>query len=165
MDVWPDHHIALNKPYYLAAAVKLATETVPGVVTFYLKDLSNDDEPLLIAKVPHKIAAGFGTKLPMTLGTRGKTGAGFDGMIDDVRISDAALGVDQLLFTREGTNKNTVGFWQFEPKPNVFRDAAGNGLDIRPAAAGPSAARDANKDAWADFCHVLLNASEFLYVE
>jgi Protein of unknown function (DUF1549)/Protein of unknown function (DUF1553)/Planctomycete cytochrome C/Concanavalin A-like lectin/glucanases superfamily len=165
--VFSDQHVSLNKPYYLAAAVTLADGSKPGQVAFYLKDLSNDDEPLLTAKVPHAISGGFANTTPMTIGNRGPgTGAGFDGLIDDIRISHSPLGVDQLLFTREGTNAKTIGYWQFEAKPNVFRDASGHGYDIRPAAsATPGAPRDVHKAALADLCHVLLNASEFLYVE
>jgi Protein of unknown function (DUF1553)/Protein of unknown function (DUF1549)/Planctomycete cytochrome C len=165
--VFSDQHVALNKPYYFAAAVRLASKDAPGSITFYLKDLSNDDEPLLTAKLPHAIVGGFDHKKPMTLGRRGASaGADFDGLLDDVRLSGVALGVDELLFTREGINKHTLGYWQFEPKPGVFVDGSGHGLDIRPADAKPSAGpRDARQTAWADFCHVLLNSSEFLYVE
>src|SRR5262249_44807223 len=113
--VFSDQHIQLNKPYYLAASVRLATGKEKGLVTFYLKDLSNDDEPLLIAKVPHAISAGIANEHPMTIGNRGRPlDGGFDGLLDDVRLSETAMGVDQLLFTHEGTNKHTVGYWQFE---------------------------------------------------
>ncbi len=58
--VFSDQHIQLERPYYAAAAVSLASPTRgPGSVTFYLKDLSNDDEPLLIAKVPHTIQGAW----------------------------------------------------------------------------------------------------------
>ncbi len=164
--VFSDQHVALNKPYYLAAAVTLAKGKEPGQVVFHLKDLSNDDEPLLTAKVAHSIVGGFENKLPMTIGSRGLKGeSGFDGLVDDVRVSTTALGVDQLLFTREGTNKNTIGYWQFEAKPNVFRDGSGHGYDIRPVAIAGKGPRDVSKAAWIDLCHVLLNSSEFLYVE
>jgi hypothetical protein len=163
--VFSDQHIALNKPYYVAAAVKLATATEPGLITFYVKDLSNDDEPLLTAKVKHAITGGLANNQPLVLGNRGKGTAGFDGLLDDVRLSDTALGVDQLLFTHEGTNRHTVGYWQFEAKPDVFRDATGHGLDIKPAPPSAASARNLQKAAWNDLCHVLLNASEFLYVE
>jgi uncharacterized protein DUF1549/uncharacterized protein DUF1553/cytochrome c/concanavalin A-like lectin/glucanase superfamily protein len=163
--IFSDQHIQLNKPYYVAASVQLATGGKPGAVTFYVKDLSNDDEPLLVAKVEHTITGGFANKLPLTIGGRSsKNDAFFDGLVDDVRLSDGALGVGQLLFTAEGVSRSTVGYWQFEAKPDVFRDASGNGLDIQPAA---RARRDVDtrKAALADFCHVLLNASEFLYVD
>lgn len=164
--IFSDQHIALNKPYYVAASVKLATAKEPGMVHFYLKDLSNDDEPLLTAKVPHSIVGELANNQPFTIGARGaRASGGFDGLVDDVRLSDTALGVEQLLFTNEGTNKHTVGYWQFEAKPSVFRDSAGHGLDIRPGSSAATGPRDLHRQAWNDLCHVLLNASEFLYVE
>jgi hypothetical protein len=164
--VFSDQTLTLNKPYYLGAAVTLAKEKQPGQVLFYLKDLSNDDEPLVVTKVEHKIVAGYANKQPLTIGNRGpKKEAGFDGLIDDVRLSDAALGVEQILFTREGTNKHTMGFWQFEAKPNVFRDASPNHFDIRATTTTGTGVQDVLQAAWIDLCHVLLNASEFFYVE
>lgn len=138
----------------------------PGSVTFFVKDLSNDDEPLLIAVVPHNVTGGLGNQQPLGIGNLSTgTRSFFDGLIDDVRLSDAALGVDQLLFTNEATNRNTVGFWQFEAKPDVFADSSGHALNIQPA--GSSGQRDINvqEAALADFCHVLFNSSELLYVE
>ncbi len=165
--IFSDQHVSMSKPYYLAAAVRLATKESPGTVTFYLKDLANDDEPLLTAKIEHAITGGFQHQEPMTLGRRGvKPGADFDGLIDDIRLSKSALNVDDLLFTREGTNEQTVGYWQFEAKPGVFLDSSGHDLNIKPAGARPSeAVLNRRQTAWADFCHILLNSSEFLYVE
>ena len=165
--VFADHHVALNKPYYLAVAVTLARGQTPGQVTFSLKDLSNDDEPLLVATVPHAITGGLGNALPFTIGVRSapKADAGFDGLLDDVRLSDAALPADQLLYTREGTGPTTAGYWRFEAKPGVFKDTSPLGRDIRPATVKTVVAQDTRQAAWADLCHVLLNASEFLYVE
>jgi hypothetical protein len=164
--IFSDHHVALNKPYYLAASIKLAKGNEPGSATFFLKDLSNDDEQLQSAKLSHKIVGGIDNKQPMTIGSRGAEGqAGFDGLIDDVRLSSSALEVADLLFTREGTNNHTVGYWQFESKPGVFRDGSGHGYDIKPPSAVAAAARDPKTAAWVDLCHVLLNSSEFLYVE
>lgn len=164
--IFSDQHISLDKPYYIAAAVKLAEDGKPGEVSFYVKDLSNDDEPLLVAKVNHTITGGYASKNPFTIG--GRTGQGqsfFDGLIDDVRLSNKALGVDQILFTSETLNKHVVGYWQFEAKPDVFRDATGHGLDIRPSATFAKTKVDVRKTALMDFCHILLNSNEFLYVE
>ncbi len=164
--IFSDQHIALNKPYYIAASVTLATGKAPGSVLFYVKDLSNDDEPLLSAKIEHPVTGEFGEKQPLTLGSRGPKGAsGFDGLMDDIRLSTGALEVDQLLFTREGANKATVGYWQFEAKPSAFKDSSGHGFDIRALAPVEKGTRDVAKLAWIDLCHVLLNSSEFLYVE
>jgi hypothetical protein len=163
--IFSDQHIALDKPYYLAAAVTFADKK-PGAVTFYVKDLSNDDEPLLVAKVSHQIRSGINNDAPLTLGSLGtNSGSFFDGMLDNVRYSDAALDVDQLLFTDEGVGSKTVGYWQFETKPDVFADASGHGLNIEPVSATKHRHVNLEQAALIDFCHVLLNASEFLYVE
>ncbi|MFN4259708.1 MAG: DUF1549 domain-containing protein [Gemmataceae bacterium] len=162
--IFSDQHIELNKPYYVAASVKLAGNE-PGSVTFYVKDLSNDDEPLLTARVTHAITGGFANRLPMTLGGRQAAKSGlFDGLIDDVRLSETALGVEHLLFTAEGVNRHTIGYWPFEAKPNVFHDASGNGLDIQTTSRASSQI-DPRRAALADFCQVLLNSNEFLYVD
>jgi len=155
----------LNKPYYVAASIRLARDGKPGSVTFSLKDLSNDDEPLLVATVPHAVTGGFGNRLPLILGGRGGAKDSlFDGLIDDVRLSDAALDTGQLLYTSEANSNRTVGYWQFEPKPDVFRDSSGNGLAIRPLVRTRGGV-DPRRAALEDFCHVLLNTSEFLYTE
>jgi hypothetical protein len=134
-------------------------------VTFVLKDLSNDDDPAQVETVSNRIKGGLENDLPLTLGGRsGKSPAGFDGLIDDVRLSASALRVEELLLNRDGPHPTTVGYWTFENKPDVFRDASGQGRDLRPARK-PGLPIDPRKAAWADFCHVLFNASEFLYVE
>ena len=147
--------------------MELATKQKKGAVTFYLKDLSNDDEPLLVARVPHTITGGLKNDIPLTIGGRsGGSPSGFDGLVDDVRLSAGALDVDQLLFTHEGVGKQTVGYWQFEPRPDVLGDTSGNGLALRRAdRPGATRGTDPRRQAWVDLCHVLFNASEFLYVE
>jgi hypothetical protein len=117
-------------------------------------------------KLTHNIVGGIDNNEPLVLGARGLKGqSGFDGLIDDIRLSESALETADLLFTREGTNKHTVGYWQFESKPGVFRDGSGHGYDIHPPNPADVGPRDIRKAAWADFCHILLNSSEFLYVE
>ena len=76
-----------------------------------------------------------------------------------MRLSDAALGVDQLLFTNEGVNKHTIGYWQFEAKPDVFRDSTGHGHDIKPGGTFAATKVDTRQAALLDFCHVLLNSN------
>ncbi|HEX3869253.1 MAG TPA: LamG-like jellyroll fold domain-containing protein, partial [Pirellulales bacterium] len=163
--IFSDQHIEIDKPYYLAAAVRFG-KTKPGKVTFYVKDLSNDDEPLLTATVPHNLVEGVKNDEPLGLGGLGSGTRGFfDGLLDSVRLSSGALGVDDLLFTDESLESSTVGYWQFEMKPDVFADSSGHGLNIQPRGAGKARHVNVEQAAWIDFCHVLLNSSEFLYVE
>ncbi|NBY02481.1 MAG: DUF1553 domain-containing protein [Planctomycetes bacterium] len=164
--IFSDQHIALNKPYYISCAFTPATKTAKGLATFFLKDLSNDDEPLLVSKVEHSIQGEFTNNLPLTIGSvYGTNNGNFDGLIDDIRLSNTALGVDQLLFTREGLGKQTIGYWQFESKPDVFRDASDNHLNIRISGNTSTIKSDSQNNAWIDLCQILLNSSEFLYVE
>jgi len=164
--IFSDQVLALAKPYSVAASVKLATASAPGEVTFYVKDLSNDDEPLSIAKVPHKITSGFANPLSLSIGGRAGKGGGFDGMIDDVRLSTGALKQDDLLLGAEASvNPATVGLWQFESKPSSYKDASKHANDIQPKPSGAKAAATTRASAMADLCHVLLNANEFVYVD
>jgi hypothetical protein len=164
--IFSDQHIALNKPYYIGCAFTTATKSSRGTATFFLKDLSNDDEPLLISKVEHSIIGEFSNELPLTIGALHSNNNGnFDGLIDDIRLSNAPLEVDQLLFTREGLGKQTIGYWQFESKPDVLRDVSEHNLHIQISGKTNASKSDAQNNSWTDFCQVLLNSSEFLYVE
>ncbi len=160
-------HIDLNKPYYVGVAVDLDNPGENGV-TFYAKDLSNDEEPLQKDQAFHKIV-----KIPPPAGRftiggpDGKLARTWDGLIDDVRLSSAALRENQLLLTSDRVLKETVGFWQFEPNPGMLKDSTGHGLHLirDGVAANVAAPQDVRVLALVDFCQVLLNASEFLYVD
>jgi len=158
-------HIGLGKPYYVAISVDM-DKTADQGVTFYAKDLSNDEEPLYKDTAIHKIV-----KLPppagrFTIGAPdGKLGRSWDGLIDDVRLSAGVLRENQLLLTSDRVLKETVGFWQFEPNPGILDDSAPLKLTlVRDGGAGPGA-RNVRQAALVDFCQVLLNANEFLYVD
>ncbi|MEM6366396.1 MAG: DUF1553 domain-containing protein, partial [Planctomycetota bacterium] len=168
--IFSDQHIELNVPYYAAASVQLAKPGQPGEVTFYLKDLSNDDEPLHIASIPHQLTGGFENPSPFTFGRiSGTRAAPFDGLIDDVRLTSVALPQDQILYTIESENDATVGYWQFESDPGVrVNSVRANSsdhtlsIDAHGEATVPWSASQA---AFVDWCHVLLNSNEFLYID
>jgi hypothetical protein len=161
-------NIELNKPYFVAVSVRQA-DTGPRGVTFYAKDLSNDDETLQSSESSHdvvRIPSGRGLFAVGGRGDRGFAGL-WDGLIDDVRLSGAALTSAQLLLNAEQPTATTVGYWEFEPRSGVFQDASKHGLHL--AAGGAKIAKpsadDPIRQAWIDFCHVLLNANEFIYVD
>jgi hypothetical protein len=84
-------------------------------------------------------------------------------LIDDVRLSSQALKPDELLLARETSREGTVGYWRFE-EADPLKDSSPNGCNVRPEVS-PAAASDAATAALVDFCHVLLNSNEFLYVD
>ena len=163
-----DQNIKLNTPYFLAAAVSLPANGKPAEVTFYVKDLTNDDEVMQVAKIQGDLSGSFSNMEPFTLGNRssvpGKDG-GFDGMLDSVRLSSIALPAKDLLYTNERLNEHTLGYWPFELKPDVFQDVSGHKHDIAPAASVSTSQVDTRATARRDLCHLLLNTNEFLYVE
>jgi len=139
-------------------------------VTFYAKDLSNDDELMQVSKVTTKLVKLPDHRGPLTIGggddkAKERT---WDGLIDDVRISTGILAVERFLLTAEAVTDRTCGFWRFEQAPGFFQDSSPNGLHIaavKPAAKKSEAVSDPRFAALADFCQVLLNANEFLYVD
>jgi mono/diheme cytochrome c family protein len=157
-------HIELGKPFFVAAAVRLGDVSDKGV-TFYAKDLSNDDEPMQIAQVAHTVTTGIASDAAVTIGARAPHGTHlFDGLIDDVRISRTALPSERLLLADERASEQTAAWWKFEPDPGVYADSSGHGNAIVPRIiATPS--EDPKMSALVDFCHVLLNTNEFLYVD
>lgn len=165
--------IEMNKPYFVAAAVRFATRESPGEVTFSIKDLSNDDEPLLVDKVPSNLVAIPANPHPVSLGGRCSADpSGFHGALDDVRLSAGQLQTGDLLFTSEDPSPKTLGFWRFENKAGALHDSSGNehGLSIRWPGPVQSTAKGTGEmsgaeRAFAAFCHVLLNSTEFLYLE
>ncbi|MFO0811399.1 MAG: DUF1553 domain-containing protein [Gemmataceae bacterium] len=164
-------HVGLNKPYFVAAAVTLAKDGKPGSVSFHVKDMANDDEPMQSATLATKLTAlpakGRG---PLCLGSvDGPKSRSWDGLIDDVRLSRGALATEKLLLNSDGVTNATAGYWQFEAA-GPMKDATSHRLDLtletaKPVKTTPPTKEEAAAAAWADLCHVLLNANEFLYVD
>jgi len=155
-----DLRVELHKTFYLAASVKIADTSAAGI-TFYLRDLTDPDAPLRTANVPHKTTGGYHSTLPLTLG--GRDGHGWDGLIDEIRISKAALTKEQILLSDPDLKTNVVADWRFDETPGVLKDSAGYQPDLT-RGVKPRVAKTLD-NVLIDFCHVLLNANEFLYVE
>jgi len=154
-------HLDLNRPYYIGVTIRFDEPGEAGV-TFYVKDLSDNDAPLQEMGVRHKVVGPIVSPASLVIGGRdGTTKHTWHGLIDDVRLSNGIVERDQLLLEREGTIPSVVGYWRFEA-PNFFADATDRGLALLPPDAIES---DDDATALADFCHVLLNTNELLYVE
>ena len=159
--------IEMNKPYYVAAAVRYANKNGPGEVAFTLKDLANDDEPLLHDRVATSLTAVRAAAQSIQLGGKGTDReSSFHGVIDDVRLSAGALDDQGLLYSNEDVKPSALGFWRFENKTGTMRDSSGKGRDLAVGMVKVAApeAKTANAPL-AALCHALLNSSEFLYVE
>ena len=117
-----------------------------------------------ITRVKHRVTANHQSNLPLVIGAREpEKGVVWDGLVDDLRLSSVAFKASHLLVNQETAVDGVVGFWRFE-EPNFFKDSSPNGHNIRSDIA-PTSGADARTAALIDFCHLLFNANEFLYVD
>src|SRR5688500_12197360 len=151
--------VELNRPYFIAASVDVSDGTERGI-TYYSKDLSNDDEPLQITRATHKNTMAIRAMANFTIGGRDtQTHHTWDGLIDDVRLSNSVLRPEQLLLTSESVDETTMGFWRFESPATYYKDASPRAHDIRTRLMPAGPPTDPRTAALIDFCHVLLNAN------
>jgi len=158
--------IEMNKPYYASAAVRYADKNGPGEVSFTLKDLANDDEPLLHDRVTTSLTGLRTATQPIQLGGKGADReSSFHGVIDDLRLSAGALTDQALLYSNEDMRPDTLGFWRFENKTGTLRDSSSKGRDLAVGSVKAGSDTKSGATPLAALCHALLNSSEFLYVE
>jgi hypothetical protein len=169
-----DFHLDLHKAYFVSACLN-NTEGAEAGVTFYIKDVTDMDAPLKSAHVPCKPTGPLTSDASFVIGGRIQSGSsvtqGWDGLIDEVRVCKTALKTEQLLYSGGDASTLVAGYWQFEEHPGLLRDTAGIQKELRPLVPRPMV-RGASKssggpsdEALVDFCHVLFNSNEFLYVD
>ncbi len=158
-----DLRLELHKTHYVSVSVKIA-ETGAAGVTFTMLDLSDPDATARVANVRHKVTGGYASsKASFALGGReGQAGHGWDGLIDDVRVSRRALTKGERLIDEAPAGKDVVGHWTFESVPGFFAESEGRQAAMtRPSLKRPPA----SAAGLVDFCHVILNSNRFLYVD
>jgi hypothetical protein len=163
--VFSDLQIQLGRSYYLAASVHYAANSA-GAVTFYLKDLTNDDEPLQTTVVPHPMAHSQPSEAPFTIGARAGNGIQhqWDGLIDEVRVSAGPLAAEACFYQRKeaALPSAVISCWQFEPMLGMLTDTRQQRENLLPPSTAPK--NQLHPSAMADLCHAMLNSNEFLYV-
>lgn len=163
-----DLRIPSNKPYYVSASVDFEK----GTATFFARDMSYDESELETAVVKHSIRGGcVNPPVQFTLGGRDNASrtSNWDGLIDDVRLTRGTLTNEDDLLIYNPNNlvvKNTRAMWRFSRA-----DERGLGADLSPenhllelVSKGNSQAGPLQL-AMTDFCHVLLNSNEFIYLD
>jgi hypothetical protein len=160
--VFSDVTLQLDRSYYIAAAVH-ADAAGKGTVTFFVKDLANDDELLQTAIAPHPLTEISTPSFPLVIGdAEGRQRRQWDGLIDEVRIRRGCITEQNLSLTSPALTPDTIACWQFEPESGYRRDTVTKVESILPARVAESTAREA---AVTDLCHALLSSSAMLYVE
>jgi cytochrome c553 len=165
-----DIHLQLQRPYYVAASVRTGRDEPDRSVTFYVKDLSDNDAPLAVKTVPHGFAGSHASPQAFSIGGRdaGRARAAahvWDGLIDDVRFSSRPLAQRELLWEDGDPGEAVIGHWTFEETPGFAADSSGRGHTLIRGIPQPDVRDLRCYEALVDLCHVLFNTSEFLYVE
>ncbi len=158
--------LALERPYAIAAAVQISS-AADRRVDFQVRDLSDNDAPPSLATVPHGFDGSHATPQPFALGGRsGAADSSWDGLLDEVRLSRRTLVRSELLQERGSAGTATVAAWTFEETPGFAVDTSGQGRDLVRGGLQVAPVRDLRGyEALVDLCHVLLNSSDFLYVD
>ncbi len=152
--------VPLERPYFIAISFQ------PGQVHFTLKDMADDDAKPVETTISVPISTvPVAAEQPVTLGSRGDDQRSnvWDGLIGEVRLTARSLAPDQLLCVNPLQPEGVIGYWRFDGSAGPLADASpsGRNLEMPP----PPDTRDDEITALADYCHVLLNSSEFLYVD
>jgi hypothetical protein len=151
-------HLELNTPYYVAATVRPDDTTASGI-TFYLQSLKGE-APLQTQSAAHQVVAPGNPQVLLTVGGRyGLSQHQWDGLIDDLRLSEGALPVESLAIQGGLPVAATLGAWTFDDANDRLADGGpgGNSLLLPGSLSG--------EQALIDLCHALLNSNEFLYVD
>jgi hypothetical protein len=169
-------HLELQRPYYVAAAVDLSS---PGerCATFFVKDLSDNDAPLLVKQVGHSLSGRHPSARRFGIGGRdaggsgngpgGRTISSWDGLLDDVRLTNRVLRQEELLYEGGDPAKAVAAWYTFEETPGFSVDSSRHGRTlVRGDRHSKQDISDQRRfEAVVDLCHVLFNSSEFLYLE
>ena len=153
-------HLELDRPYFVAVSARIA-ESGPAGITFAVRDLSRPDSEPQAAGAAHRVVCGYRTERALVIGGRdGITRHRWDGLIDDVRLASAALPDGAL--TTDAPLDAVVGWWRFDAAGDALADGSTHGRTLRLNTEPRQSSPDG---ALVDLCHVLLNSSEFLYVD
>ncbi|WP_442506686.1 DUF1553 domain-containing protein [Novipirellula sp. SH528] len=153
----------LNKPYYVAASIKLGDTSEKGI-TFYMRDLSDKDAKLQVAHAKHTVTQEIRPDNDLTIGDRFGQHQ-WDGLIDNIRIEAKARDLTKIAQADsvEGLPRYVID-WQFENKDSIGFDSSGNKhhawASIKNSTVAPPSQR-----ARVALVHALLNSNEFIYVD
>ena len=156
-----DLRVPLEKPFYIAASVTARPRSKgsqQGEVTFFLKDLSDPKAEMQTVTVPHTVVGKINdSDFPVLVGGRGKMGHVWDGEITRLTISQGGLPEKRLILQPQADAPKRIVDWKFSENPMATAPAPNARWYGRESS-------DPLLDSVADFCHLLFNSNEFLYL-
>jgi hypothetical protein len=153
----------LNKPYLLAASIKLSDTSERGI-TFYMKDLSDQKSELQIAQATHTVVGGVRSDSDLTIGGRIKSHH-WDGLIDSLQIENMSRDLARPVQadSEEGLPQYAIDL-QFEDPENPGLNLSGNQNHLHVEGEESEVSTPINQ-ARVALIHALLNSNELIYVD
>lgn len=162
-----DLRIPLKTPYYVAAVISnhpQQDQKFGGTVTFYTRNLSDPEAKMESVIVQHPVVGGYANpqRALMIGGREQDTRSLWDGVISRAMVSMGVLAEDQLLPAPSKSSPRCI----FDAQPETLANTSEpKYIWEKSVTKGPDAASSAKLEALADFCHVLMNSNEFLYLQ
>ena len=155
--------LELNKPFYVAASIKLNDVSESGI-TFYLKDLSNPEAKLQTANAKHKVTRAIRPTNDLTIGDRFGKHA-WDGLIDQIKIETKSRDLTRIAQADsvEGLPEYVID-WRFEDSKRLGKDESGNGNHAWAKVDTPRV-KSPMERAKVALVHAILNSNEMIYVD
>ncbi|MEX1040082.1 MAG: DUF1549 domain-containing protein [Pirellulaceae bacterium] len=161
--------IPSDKPYYVGAAVDFDAQTV----TFYARDMSYDESELETVVVKHSLTGNcHDDKIRFSIGGRDQAPSphNWDGLLDDIRLTRGVIQEEGKILINSVADlvtDQTVGMWRFvrsaERGPLAELKHESHDLDL--TGLESQGGLSPELVTLADYCHVLLNSSEFQFVD
>lgn len=159
--------IPLNTPYYVAAVISnhpQPDQKFGGTVTFYTRNLADPEAKMEMVTVQHPVVGGYANpQRALMIGGRDQdTRNLWDGVISRAVVSSGLLTEDQLLPAQSKSSPRCI----FDAQPETLANTSEpKYIWEKGAVQKNAAASSARLEALADFCHVLMNSNEFLYLQ
>jgi hypothetical protein len=161
-------HLQTKTPYYVAATVShtlAPDQKFGGTITFHVRNLADAGADLQSVTVQHPVVGGYvNPERALMLGGREKdTRSLWDGAISRVVVTSGLLAKEQLLI---GTVQSAPRCL-FDAQAETLSNTSEPKFVWEKSAAKPGRGAVASPllEALADFCHVLINSNEFLYLQ
>jgi hypothetical protein len=161
-------HLQTKTPYYVAAVVShtlAPDQKFGGTITYYVRNLAEAGAELQSVTVQHPVVGGYvNPERQLMLGGRERDSRSlWDGAISRVLLTSGLLAKDQLLV---GAVQNAPRCL-FDAQAETLSNTSEPKFVWEKSAAKPGSGSIASPqlEALADFCHVLINSNEFLYLQ
>ncbi|TWT59126.1 Planctomycete cytochrome C [Thalassoglobus neptunius] len=155
-------HLELNRPYFVSVSVDLENPTADGI-TFVVRNLITNEQT--VTHADHRVVQAETNRLPFVVGGRVRQNRHrWDGWIDDLHLYRTALSEEEILTPEAILDANIdadqiVGQWDFNGGNTALIDRVHNReLNVESFSNAPPS-------QLVDFCHVLLNSNEFIYID